>query len=104
MPQASHSVRAISAKSEISCASPPALMSPIAAAARPRVPGQVENTPEASFMPKVAFAFSLRELESTTTGMPFGVSSATWFSALIHCASWLGVGFWRRMKWRRPSV
>ena len=79
-------------------------MSPIAAAARPRVPGQVENTPEASFMPKVAFAFSLRELESTTTGMPFGVSSATWFSALIHCASWLGVGFWRRMKWRRPSV
>ena len=76
-PLASHSLLAISANLEIRDASPPAAISPLAAAARPIVPGQVENTPDASFIPKVISPFSFLELEVTNTGIPREVPSAT---------------------------
>ena len=54
--------------------------SPLAIAAIPRVPGQVANTPVASFIPNIVSPFSFLEFEIISTGTKCSHSSAFAFN------------------------
>ena len=91
-PAASHSARDWAAKSSMTSSDP--------VAARPSVPGHWVNGRSSGVAPILNPPASFLEFAATMTGMPYRVSSAISFIALIQVAIRDPVGSSRMMKWR----